>query len=83
MNDLMIIPVPRRNVKAFWNARNSIPELNFTLEEINLWKLTSRQLNANYPFLRKCPFYFSKEKKAEKYENTCKNMESPNSHSIH
>ena len=27
INDLMIIPVPRRNVKAFWNARNSIPEL--------------------------------------------------------
>lgn len=27
MNDLMIIPVPRRKVKAFWKARNSMPEL--------------------------------------------------------
>ena len=27
INDLMIIPVPRRIVKAVWNARNSIPEL--------------------------------------------------------
>lgn len=27
MNDLMIIPVPRRKVKAFWKARNNMPEL--------------------------------------------------------
>lgn len=27
MNDLMIIAVPKRNVKAFWNAINSIAEL--------------------------------------------------------
>ena len=27
MNDFIIIVVPNRNVKAFWKARNSIPEL--------------------------------------------------------